>query len=403
MRRVTLLFIGALVVTLLFIGALVLYLPLRDCRAGTGATGEGPEAWSFAVSGDSRNCGNVVMPEIAAGALKDKAQFYWHLGDFRAIYKMDEDFASHELYREQNASGRLTFSTYLLLAWPDFIEHQIRPFGSLPVFLGIGNHETITPKSREEYLVQFSAWLNAGPVQRQRAAAPDYRWDWKTTTYYHWKWKNVDFINLDNATGDQFDDAQLNWFETVLAWDAAKDSDVKTIVVGMHKALPDSLSDDHSMSETATGSKSGRRVYEDLLKMRDGTYLDEAAKAAEKKNIYVLASHSHYYMKDIYRTPYWKNFWKYHVGAEDAGVLEGWIVGTAGAERSKPPEEQVTAKKAIAHTYGYLVGAVTPDSKITFEFKAIGKGHVTSTVRQSYSEDFVNWCFDKNPPPLGKN
>ena len=45
--------------------------------------------WRFIVSGDSRNCGDVVMPAIAAQAIeKYQPAFYWHLGDLRAIYKM---------------------------------------------------------------------------------------------------------------------------------------------------------------------------------------------------------------------------------------------------------------------------------------------------------------------------
>ena len=47
--------------------------------------------WSFAVSGDSRNCGDIVMPAIAKSAHADNAAFYWHLGDFRALYAPDED------------------------------------------------------------------------------------------------------------------------------------------------------------------------------------------------------------------------------------------------------------------------------------------------------------------------
>jgi len=47
--------------------------------------------WKFAVSGDSRNCGDIVMPAIAAGVLASQSEFYWHLGDFRAIYTFDED------------------------------------------------------------------------------------------------------------------------------------------------------------------------------------------------------------------------------------------------------------------------------------------------------------------------
>ncbi|MGA9568018.1 MAG: hypothetical protein WBS19_21000, partial [Candidatus Korobacteraceae bacterium] len=42
--------------------------------------------WKFAVSGDSRNCGDIVVPAIAQGVLSDGAAFYWDLGDYRAIY-----------------------------------------------------------------------------------------------------------------------------------------------------------------------------------------------------------------------------------------------------------------------------------------------------------------------------
>src|SRR6516164_4718289 len=48
--------------------------------------------WKFAVSGDSRNCGDIVMPAIAQGVRRDGASFYWHLGDYRAIYIFDEDY-----------------------------------------------------------------------------------------------------------------------------------------------------------------------------------------------------------------------------------------------------------------------------------------------------------------------
>ena len=57
---------------------------------------------------------------------------------------------------------------------------------------------------------------------------------------------------MDNATDDQFDSAQMDWFEDVLARDVA-DSEIATVVVGMHEALPDSISEDHSMSQSPTG------------------------------------------------------------------------------------------------------------------------------------------------------
>src|SRR6266699_603560 len=81
--------------------------------------------WRFIVSGDSRNCGDVVMPAIAANALERfQPAFYWHLGDLRAIYKIDEDMAA----AAQKNGQHLSCESYLKRAWPDFIEHQIVPF-----------------------------------------------------------------------------------------------------------------------------------------------------------------------------------------------------------------------------------------------------------------------------------
>src|ERR1019366_5494300 len=85
-------------------------------------------SWRFAVSGDSRNCGDVVMPAIARGARKDGAKFYWHLGDLRAIYNFDEDMLAER-------DGAMTIAAYEKDAWNDFIENQILPFGSTPFFV----------------------------------------------------------------------------------------------------------------------------------------------------------------------------------------------------------------------------------------------------------------------------
>ena len=79
------------------------------------AFGQSSKDWTFAVSGDSRNCGDVVMPEIAAGVLADKAQFYWHLGDFRAIYDFDQDI----LVDANGAPRKFSVNGYLDAAWPD--------------------------------------------------------------------------------------------------------------------------------------------------------------------------------------------------------------------------------------------------------------------------------------------
>ncbi len=62
-------------------------------------------------------------------------------------------------------------------------------------------------------------------------------------TYYHWTKNGVDFVYLDNASNEQFDTDQLNWFNDVINKDT-HDKTVRTVVVGMHKALPWSISCD---------------------------------------------------------------------------------------------------------------------------------------------------------------
>src|SRR6266498_3962087 len=104
--------------------------------------------WRFVVSGDSRNCGYVVMPAIAAQAIeKYQPAFYWHLGDLRAIYKIDEDMAGEA----QRTGQSLSCESYHKNAWQDFIDHQIVPFATTRFYLGIGNHEVIPPKTATEF------------------------------------------------------------------------------------------------------------------------------------------------------------------------------------------------------------------------------------------------------------
>src|SRR6266699_212981 len=88
--------------------------------------------WKFAVSGDSRNCGDIVMPAIASAVLRSRAEFYWHLGDFRAIYDFDEDMVPPAKLQLNTPHGRII--DYLTKAWPDFIDRQLRPFGATELF-----------------------------------------------------------------------------------------------------------------------------------------------------------------------------------------------------------------------------------------------------------------------------
>jgi hypothetical protein len=342
------------------------------------------ETWHFAVSGDSRNCGDVVMPAIAQSASLEDAKFYWHLGDLRAIYDFDQDM--QQQYRIKGQT--LTILEYENNAWKNFREQQAAKFGAIPFFLGIGNHETIEKlESRTDFIKTFNDYLDSPQLRDQRAAdhAKNPKLGTAVQPYYHWKMDGLDFIYLDNASGQgavkepkEIDAAQLEWFEWLLARDAA-DKSIKTVIVGMHAALPNSFSAGHSMNEWNEGLATGTRVYRDLLRLQN----------ISRKKVYVLASHSHFYMEDIFNTKYWQT---------TGGVLPGWIVGTAGAERYALPEPR--SKISKTNVYGFLLGTVNPPNQplgtVRFEFKELQEKDVHSETVQTYGQDLVHWCFEKN-------
>jgi len=328
------------------------------------------EAWNFAVSGDSRNCGDVVMPAIAADALARGVSFYWHLGDLRKMSAIDEDIQQEAGYRGRS----LTLDEYRDHAWDDFILNQIGPFGSTPFFVGIGNHELSHPKTRDEFIAQFADWLGSPALKDQRLG--DNPADHRLKTYNHWVVRGVDFINLDNASRDQFDANQLAWLEALVRKDSA-DPAIKTLVVGMHRALPESISFGHSMNESEEGTESGRRAYGDLLR----------ARVAAHKNVYILASHSHYYMDGTFNTEYWRTH---------GGVLPGWIIGTAGAVRYALPDGAQDARAAETNVYGYLLATVAADATVGFELRRVTEADVPPSVRERFTPELVHWCFEKN-------
>lgn len=331
-------------------------------------TAQKSSTFNFVVSGDSRNCGDIVMPAIAEGAKHDDAQFYWHLGDFRAIFGIDEDIANR-------ASGARppSLGDYQRNAWQDAISNQLEIFGEMPVFVGIGNHETLPPKNRAEFVETFSKWLDAPALHSQREQDSA---DSTVKTYYHWRQQGVDFIYLDNASEVEFDPGQVTWFDKVLASDK-QDATVKAVVVGMHAALPNSLAAGHSMNNWRNGEASGTRVYTDLIDFRNQS----------RKNVYVLASHSHFYMRGIFDSDYWRSH---------GGVLPGWIVGTAGAHRYKLPEDAHKAEEAKTNVYGYLLATAHDDGKIDFKFKEIKEGNIPSNVKQRFGSSLVHECFVGN-------
>jgi Calcineurin-like phosphoesterase len=351
--------------------AVLLTVALCFAALPTWAQSTGTGTWRFLASGDSRNCGDVVMPGIAETAKQNQVAFYWHLGDLRRTSGEGEDIAHQPEY----VAKPLDVAGYETIEWPDYIESQIKPFGSIPFFLGIGNHETIPPlKTRQDFLLQFADWLDSPVLRAQRLK--DDPSDYRMKTYFHWIDRGISFYYLDSATDEQFDNAQLRWFERTLAKDLA-DPSITTIVTGMHKALPESISAGHSMNESPTGTESGRRVYVDLLRARDEAH----------KHVYVLASHSHYFMDGIFNTDYWK---------QHGGVLPGWIVGTAGAVRYALPPGSSDARIAVTNVYGALLGTVQPDGEINFEFQKLEEKDVPEPVVTRYGREFVHWCFAEN-------
>jgi hypothetical protein len=380
---------------LLVASILVLVIVVVHCVEGLSGK-DSPDTWRFIVSGDSRNCGDVVVAAIAAQSVPQyHPSFYWHLGDLRAIYKIDEDMAAEA----QKKGEPLSCKSYLKDAWPDFIKHQIAPFGTTRFYLGIGNHEVIPPKTREEFTTTFEDWLvtprrymegvNSADSKRiaansspacQRSAKATYL---SPLPYYHWAQSGVEFIYLDNSSGSFAyktqsggeDNSQVDWFDCILEL-AQNDPAIKTVVVGMHEVLPYSRANNHSMCDhpdnaaeaKSSGCQTGKHVYDALLKLK------------EKKRVYVLASHSHFYLEDVFA----------------GSGLPGWIVGTAGAVRYSLPQGVQPGPGAQADVYGYLLGTVNRDGEIQFSFNQVKQADVPAAVLQRYPSGFPNWCFAYN-------
>jgi hypothetical protein len=327
-------------------------------------------SWRFIVSGDSRNCGDVVMPAIAAHSAKLAPAFYWHLGDLRAIYKIDEDM----FYEAQNKGETLSCDNYQRHAWDDFVENQIAPFGDLPFYVGIGNHEVIPPKNEAAFKRQFFDWLDAPALQRQRQLDHDAP---LPASYFHWIQGGVDFIYLDNAM-NFFPEDELTWLVRRLQ-SAKYNSQVKSVVVGMHEALPDSIANDHSMGDNPDEPRarsSGETFYRILWTFHDKT----------QKPVYVLSSHSHFFMENIFDTP--------ALTPNETIPLPGWVIGTAGAVRYELPKS--APPSALTDVYGYLVGTVAANGTIRFSFQRVQDSDIPQYVRQRYPAMLIPWCFDHN-------
>jgi Calcineurin-like phosphoesterase len=327
-----------------------------------------PSEWSFALSGDSRNCGDFVMPAIAAQVKAENDAFYWHLGDFRWISRPDEDLIAIE-----PGGNPLTKEGYPQIAWDDFIARQMTSFKPMPVFLGRGNHETVKPMTREGYIEKFESFLDRPEIAAQRTAdepngAPLGPW-------YHWTRDGVDFITLDNASHDEFSDAQLRWLRGVLDRDLELNSGIRAIVAGMHEALPHSTGAEHAMDDWDLGVRAGELVY---------TWFYDAQAAG--KHVYLFASHSHYYSPNIYDTPYWRQ--------HTPKVVPGWIIGSAGARRYELPKTAHAGAKT--RIYGFMRGVVHADGSIDFALHELSEQDLVRARWPDAPLDAIHECYIHN-------
>jgi hypothetical protein len=350
--------------------------------------------WYFTVSGDSRDCGDLIMPKIARAIKDDKTpiEFYWHLGDFRRIFQVDCDYAKriNPQYDCQTHSQdpKVPFNeSYINGVWTDFINWQVQPLekAGLRVYLGIGNHEvtnyTLEDKTKGQmskgmFQNTFRKWLTWDTLRNQVKAdlkknIPSRQGE----TYYHFITRGVDFIYLDNSDGNTFTEDQIVWLKKVIEADQ-RDDKVKTLIVGMHDALPFSKSQRHAMDASCDGLCTGKRVYRMLYNIYKPTQ-----PGAQHKQVYVIASHSHYFQEQTYNTPR-------HISDND--VLPGWIIGTAGAE-----QYQDVIK------YGYAKVGVHQDGTITLEFKEV-KRDSPSILNSPNIPELTNFCFDKNKVKKGE-
>ena len=329
------------------------------------ATGD----WTFAVSGDSRNCGDFVMPVIASRVKAEGDAFYWHLGDFRWMSKPDEDLSA--MLGPKNALG---VDEYRQIAWDDFLTHQLAAFGDFPVFLGRGNHEAVAPMTRDRYIAKFSGYLNRPEIVAQNradgaSASP------LSSPWYHFIRDGVDFITLDNATHDEFSDAQLTWLRGVLDRDLAPGSGVRTIIAGMHEALPHSTSSNHAMDDNGGhGTESGDKAYRWF-----------AAAQTAGKHVYLLASHSHFYSPSAYDSIEWR---------KEGLVVPGLIIGSAGAHRYLLPPTAAPGSKT--HIYGYVQATVHTNGTTDFALKEISETDIVQHKWPGAPDNAIHECYTGN-------
>ena len=135
------------------------------------------------------------------------------------------------------------------ISWRIRLPHS----ATYPSYVGIGNHEVIPPKTEAAFKRQFHDWLDQPALRDQRLRDKEPA---EPAPYYHWIQGGVDFIYLDNAHECFLRRANSAWLARRLE-SAKGNPEVKSVVMGMHEALPDSIANSHSMGDNQTGRPSG--------------------------------------------------------------------------------------------------------------------------------------------------
>ncbi len=365
-----------------WLGVAVLVALLAQGAAAAAPAEPRAARWSFTVAGSSSDCGDLVMPAIAAAARRTQARFHWHLGESRNGTTPDRDFLMERRY--QTTATAPNRGDYQHLAIGDAIEHQFLPFGDLPLYIGLGGRDDLRPMSRLEYRVALRERLDRPELAAQRATDGDeaVAATQLAPTYFHWRYGGVDFINLDNATNYSFDAVQLKWFDAVLAR-AIADPSVRTLVVGMYASLPHGVAAARSMCASPAGLRSGAHVYAALV----------AARAAGKE-VHVLSAHAHSYLAQVYDTDYWR------APGHGGVVLPGYNVGTAGAQREALPADTPLDDSSIAGSYGYLRGTVDAAGHVEFRFEPLSAGDLARARGRDFMDAVGEFCGGDLPEAL---
>jgi hypothetical protein len=149
-------------------------------------------------------------------------------------------------------------------------------------------------------------------------------------------------------------------------------STAQSIVVGMHEALPGSLGDSHSMSESGQGERTGRQIYEALH-----------AQNSAQKHVCSRQSLALLHGRCI-PNPY----------------LEGQ--GTAGLDRGHrgrgplpSPAGVKPGSKALTNVYGFMVAMVRLNGSISTSFQQLGLDDLLRS-KPDVPESPVRWCYEQN-------